>query len=116
MKAIVQHGSGPPGVLELRDIGKPAARGNEVLVRVRAAAVNPADWHVMRGVPYVARLAFGLREPKARFRGTDVAGHVEVGHARGSPWGYRIDSWHFLLPICRIYAYFKGHFSGKKCQ
>jgi NADPH:quinone reductase-like Zn-dependent oxidoreductase len=45
VKAIVQHGYGPPGVLELRDIGTSAARDREVLVRVRAAAVNPADWH-----------------------------------------------------------------------
>jgi hypothetical protein len=38
------------------------------------------------------------------------------GHARGSLWGYRRDSWHFLLPIYRIYADFEGYFSGKKCQ
>jgi NADPH:quinone reductase-like Zn-dependent oxidoreductase len=78
MKAIVQDKYGSPDVLELKDVGKPAAKDDEALVRVHAAAVNPADWHVMRGLPYIARLAFGLREPQGRLRGTDVAGHVEA--------------------------------------
>ena len=75
MKAIVQDTYGAPEVLELRDIDKPAVGDDEVLVRVRAAAVNPADWAIMGGLPYIARPVYGgLRKPKNRVRGTDVAG------------------------------------------
>lgn len=49
-----------------------------MLVRVRAASVNPADWHVIRGEPLVARLSFGLRAPKAAVPGCDLSGVVEV--------------------------------------
>ncbi|GAB2804608.1 alcohol dehydrogenase catalytic domain-containing protein [Lentzea nigeriaca] len=49
-----------------------------VLVRVRASSVNAADWHVMRGDPYFARLFLGLRAPKTRMRGLDFAGVVEA--------------------------------------
>ena len=77
MKAIVQDRYGPPEVLALADVERPSPTSGEVLVRVRATSVNAADWHVMRGDPYVARLAFGLRRPRARIRGRDVAGVVE---------------------------------------
>jgi NADPH:quinone reductase-like Zn-dependent oxidoreductase len=75
MKAIVQDRFGAPEVLELRDIDEPEAGDGEVLVRVRAASVNPADWYGMAGIPYVARPAAGLRRPKARL-GLDLAGEV----------------------------------------
>ena len=79
MKAIVQVKYGPPGdVLELQDVDEPLVEDNAVLVRVRATSVNPADWHLMRGKPYVARLQFGLRKPKDAIGGCDVAGHVEA--------------------------------------
>jgi NADPH:quinone reductase-like Zn-dependent oxidoreductase len=78
MKAIVSDSYGSPGVLELREIDKPVVMDDDVLVRVHAAAVNAADWHIMRGVPYIARMLFGLRKPKERVRGGDVAGHVEA--------------------------------------
>ena len=79
MKAIVQDTYGAPEVLELRDIDTPAVGDDEVLVRVRAAAVNPADWAIMGGLPYTARVVYGgLRKPKNRVRGTDVAGEVEA--------------------------------------
>ena len=79
MKAIVQDTYGAPEVLELRDIDTPAVGDDEVLVRVRAAAVNPADWAIMGGLPYIARPVYGgLRKPKNRVRGTDVAGEVEA--------------------------------------
>jgi NADPH:quinone reductase-like Zn-dependent oxidoreductase len=55
MKAIVQDEYGSPDVLELREIDKPVVKDDEMLVRVRAASVNPADWHYMRGVPYIMR-------------------------------------------------------------
>ena len=82
VKAIVQDRYGPPDSLELREIERPEPGDHEVLVRVHAASVNAADWHVMRGDPYVARLmspsVFGLRGPKRRVRGQDFAGRVEA--------------------------------------
>ncbi len=78
MKAIIQDRYGSPDVLELRDIDKPAVRDDEVLVHVRAAAVNPPDWAGVHGVPYIVRLAVGLRTPKLGVRGTDLAGTVEA--------------------------------------
>jgi NADPH:quinone reductase-like Zn-dependent oxidoreductase len=79
MKAIVQQTYGSPDVLELKEIEKPLVGDEEVLVRVQAASVNPADWHVMRGSPFVVRMAgYGLRRPKNPVPGTDVAGVVEA--------------------------------------
>jgi NADPH:quinone reductase-like Zn-dependent oxidoreductase len=78
MKAIVQDRYGPPDVLELRDVAKPAPGDHEVLVRVHAAAVNALDWHYMRGDPYVARPSMGLLRPKVKIRGRDFAGRVEA--------------------------------------
>jgi NADPH:quinone reductase-like Zn-dependent oxidoreductase len=78
MKAIVQDAYGTSEVLELRDIDKPEVGDGDVLVRVRAAAVNPGDWAIMRGLPYIARPVYGLRTPKNGVRGTDVAGEVET--------------------------------------
>jgi NADPH:quinone reductase-like Zn-dependent oxidoreductase len=66
MKAIVQDVYGSPDVLKLEEIEKPAVPNDGVLVRVRAASVNAADWHFMRGEPYIARMAFGLLKPKER--------------------------------------------------
>jgi NADPH:quinone reductase-like Zn-dependent oxidoreductase len=77
MKAIVQDSFGSPDVLELAEIEKPLVGDDSVCVRVRAASVNPLDWHLMRGVPYIARMAFGMRKPKERVRGVDLAGIVE---------------------------------------
>src|ERR1700737_1904115 len=77
MKAIVQEGYGSPDILKFRDIEKPAIGANDVLIRVRAAGVNPADWALVGGLPYIARPLYGLGKPKNRVRGTDVAGEVE---------------------------------------
>lgn len=82
MKAIAQDRYGSPDVLELREVDTPAVADEEVLVRVHAASVNARDWHLMRGDPYLARLALGVRGPKTKIRGTDFAGRVEaVGRA-----------------------------------
>jgi NADPH:quinone reductase-like Zn-dependent oxidoreductase len=78
MKAIVQDTYGSADVLKLRDIDTPPIADDEVLVRVRAAGVNPADWAVMSGLPYIARPIYGLTKPKVGVRGTDVAGVVEA--------------------------------------
>jgi NADPH:quinone reductase-like Zn-dependent oxidoreductase len=78
LKAVVQTEYGSPEVLEFRDLEKPQVKDDEVLVAVRAAAVNPPDWAGVHGVPYIVRLAFGLRRPTLGVRGTDVAGIVEA--------------------------------------
>src|SRR5438128_1186651 len=78
MKAIVQNGYGSAELLELRVIDRPTIAANEVLVRVRAAGVNPADWAIVGGLPYIARPIYGLGKPKNPVRGTDVAGEVEA--------------------------------------
>jgi NADPH:quinone reductase-like Zn-dependent oxidoreductase len=77
MQAMVQGTYGSAEALELRDIDKPEIGDDEVMLRVRAAGVNPADWAVMSGLPYIARPVYGLRKPKNAVRGTDVAGVVE---------------------------------------
>jgi NADPH:quinone reductase-like Zn-dependent oxidoreductase len=81
MQAIVQDTYGGPDVLELREIGRPAPKDDEVLIRVRAAGLHRGDWHVMTGLPYLIRLVvptLGLRKPKTAVRGMDVAGTVEA--------------------------------------
>jgi NADPH:quinone reductase-like Zn-dependent oxidoreductase len=78
MKAIVYSNYGSPSVLKCEEIEKPTAGDNEVLIRVRAASVNPLDWHFMRGTPYFVRIPAGLLRPKDRRLGVDVAGQVEA--------------------------------------
>jgi NADPH:quinone reductase-like Zn-dependent oxidoreductase len=79
MKAIVQDTYGSADVLQLRDIDKPVAGDDDVLIRVHAAGVDPGVWHLMTGRPYLVRaMGFGLRSPKVRVRGRDVAGRVEA--------------------------------------
>jgi NADPH:quinone reductase-like Zn-dependent oxidoreductase len=78
MKAIVYHNYGSPDVLKCEEIEKPTAGDNEVLIKVRAASVNPLDWHLMRGTPYIGRIMTGLRKPKITRPGVDVAGQVEA--------------------------------------
>lgn len=83
MRAITCTGYGPPtDVLRAGDVDEPALAEDEVLVAVRAAALNPADWHLIRGVPHLARLQVGLRRPRFEVPGSDFAGVVEaVGSA-----------------------------------
>ena len=78
MRAIVYDRYGSPDVLELAEIDKPVVRDDEVLVRVHAAAVNPADWHFMRGLPYIARVILGWRRPRPTVLASDMAGQVEA--------------------------------------
>src|SRR5881275_3780504 len=77
MKAIVYHSYGPPDVLKCEEIEKPSAGDNEVLIKVRAAAVNPVDL-LFRGTSYMVRIMTGLRKPKDTRIGHDVAGQVEA--------------------------------------
>jgi NADPH:quinone reductase-like Zn-dependent oxidoreductase len=78
MKAIVRYQYGSPDVLQLEDIDKPTVKDDEVLVRVHAAGVNMADVDYLRGQPSVVRLITGLRRPRNRGLGLDVAGQVEA--------------------------------------
>ncbi len=80
MKAIVQERFGPPDVLQFVDTDQPEIGPDDVLVRVHAAALNPYDWHMVRGDPYVARLmgVVGLTKPKPPVVGVDGAGIVEA--------------------------------------
>jgi NADPH:quinone reductase-like Zn-dependent oxidoreductase len=82
MQAITQDAYGTRDVLKLANVDKPEIADDEVLVRVRAASIHVGDWILMTGSPFVMRLATGLRKPKNRVPGTDVAGTVEaVGKA-----------------------------------
>src|SRR2546430_7786027 len=78
MKAIVYHRYGSPDVLECEEIERPTPEDDQVMIEVRAASVNPFDWHFMRGTPYFMRLIAGLRKPKIAGLGVDVAGRVEA--------------------------------------
>ncbi|MDF1543679.1 MAG: NAD(P)-dependent alcohol dehydrogenase [bacterium] len=79
MKAIIRTKYGSPDRLEFRETEKPTPKENQVLVKVQAAAVNPLDWHVLRGQPFLVRLmGFGLLNPKHHILGADMAGRVEA--------------------------------------
>jgi NADPH:quinone reductase-like Zn-dependent oxidoreductase len=99
VKAIVQDRYGPPlDVLRIEDVDEPRVGESDVLVRVAATAANPADWHLVRGEPYLARLTLGVRGPRHRIPGCDVSGSVVAVGSRvtrfragdpvfGSPFG-----------------------------
>ena len=82
MKALVQDMYGTSEVLRLDDVEQPEPAAGEVLVRIAAASVNAADWHVMRGEPRIARLMdrriFGRTGPRERIRGRDFAGTIDA--------------------------------------
>lgn len=78
MKAIVREMYGPPDVLHLEDVPLPIIGEGDVLVRVHAASANAGDWHLLRGTPLPFRLYAGLRTPRFKILGTDVAGRVEA--------------------------------------
>ncbi|HET7457484.1 MAG TPA: NAD(P)-dependent alcohol dehydrogenase [Gemmatimonadaceae bacterium] len=78
MKAVIYCDYGGPEVLRIENVEKPVPNDDEVLVRVRAVAVNPLDWHFMRGTPYLGRMEMGLRRPKSTRLGVDFAGTVEA--------------------------------------
>src|SRR3989442_15909558 len=83
MKAIVQEKYGSPEDLELREVDKPVAGDDEVLVRVRAASIHPDVWHVVAGRPYVLRLrGAGFSKPKNPIPGTDMAGKCRAAAQR----------------------------------
>jgi NADPH:quinone reductase-like Zn-dependent oxidoreductase len=80
MKAFRYERYGPPQSLRVVEVEKPVPKADEVLVNVRAASVNAADWHVLRGKPLFSRITLGLLRPKHQILGGDIAGKVaEVG-------------------------------------
>lgn len=96
---------GPPDGLALQEVDMPTPRDHEVLVRVRAAGVNWADYSVLTGVPYMVRLGFGLRRPRQGIRGTDVAGVVEEVGSRVA--GFQ--------PGDEVFGWCKGSFAEYAC-
>ena len=78
MRAVIHRCYGSADVLKLEQVARPAVADNDVLVRVRAASVNPLDWHYMRGEPYIMRLEAGFGRPKDIRMGEDFAGTVEA--------------------------------------
>src|SRR5687768_3637812 len=78
MKAFLYDRYGPPDVLRMAEVEKPAPVADEVLVKVLGISVNPADWHSMRGKPLFSRLTLGLMRPRKRILGVDIAGQVEA--------------------------------------
>ena len=85
MRAITQDRYGSPDALELEELDQPAPKEDEVLVRVMASSANPRDWHLMRGLPLIARPQMGQRKPKWRFPGSDVAGPQAATPAASRP-------------------------------
>ena len=106
MKAIVQDRFGPPDTLRFVDTDPPEVGADDVLVRVHAASLNPADWHYLRGDPLVARLlGIGLTKPKTRVAGIDAAGVVEAVGANVRE----------LQPGAEVLGFFRGAFAEYAC-
>jgi NADPH:quinone reductase-like Zn-dependent oxidoreductase len=105
MRAIRYHEYGGPEVLEVSEIEVPVPGDDEVLIRVRAASVNPYDWHFMRGKPYFVRVQNGVRRPKQHRLGADVAGSVEAvgGNVAG------------LVPGDEVFGQVTGAFADFVC-
>jgi len=78
MKAVTQSDYGSPDVLKLKEVDRPVVKENDVLVRVRATAINASDIFCLRGSPWLARLSVGFPKPKNYILGADVAGRVEA--------------------------------------
>lgn len=78
MKAYTKTRYGGPEVLKLEEVEQPVLKDNQLKIKIMANSANPADWHILRGKPYFARLTFGLFKPKNKIPGADFAGIVEA--------------------------------------
>jgi len=78
MMAFIYERYGPPEMLRMAKVAKPAPDAGEVLVKVLATSVNPADWHSLRGKPLFSRATLGFPRPKHRILGVDIAGRVKA--------------------------------------
>ena len=74
MKALVWTKYGPPDVLQLKEVEKPTPRDNEVMIRIHAAVVGPADCAFRKGDPFVIRLIYGFARPRLAMQGVELAG------------------------------------------
>src|SRR5215210_2358695 len=104
MLAIMQDRYGGPEVLELREVPRPEPEPHQVRVTVRAASLNAADWHMMRGDPRIARLSIGWRRPRAPIRGRDVAGVVDAVGARVTRFALGDEVYGDLGDACGAFA------------
>jgi NADPH:quinone reductase-like Zn-dependent oxidoreductase len=105
MKAVVAARYGPPDeVLEIRDVEMPELGEDDVLVRTHATSLNPADWHLTRGEPQIARLQIGLRRPKHPVPGCDVAGRVEAVGAKVAGFAPGDEVFGYPFPECGAFA------------
>ena len=105
MKAIVHQQYGAPDLLGFEDVATPVPGDDEVLVRIRAASVNPLDWHTVRGLPYPLRIGNGFTTPKKAVLGIDVAGEVETVGAKVAQ----------LRPGDEVFGVCKGAFAEYAC-
>ena len=78
MKAMVYTTYGSPDVLQLTQVAKPMLKEDEVLIRIHAASINAAEWHLLRADPFVIRFMSGLLKPNNTILGADIAGRVEA--------------------------------------
>lgn len=78
MKAAVYTQYGPPEVLQVTDVPKPIPKKNEMLVKIKATAVNSGDWRLRKADPYAVRFIFGLTKPRIHILGTVFSGEVEA--------------------------------------
>src|SRR5687767_6772377 len=82
LKAIVCTQYGPPDVLQLQEVAKPAPKDNEILIKVHASVVGPADCAFRKGEPFIVKIIYGLQRPKFSILGAELAGEIEaVGKA-----------------------------------
>jgi NADPH:quinone reductase-like Zn-dependent oxidoreductase len=78
MKAFVAREYGSPDVLKFEEVPRPVPAPGEILIKIQAASLNAADWHLLRADPFLVRLLFGFSKPKYEILGADMAGRVEA--------------------------------------
>ncbi|WP_082092113.1 NAD(P)-dependent alcohol dehydrogenase [Demequina pelophila] len=109
MKAVTYHSYGGPETHELRDIPVPEPGEGEVRIRVRDSGLNPWDWHIYRGDPWLARFSYGLFTPGERVVGADAAGEIDALGPGVDGWEVGDRAFGFLgFGACAEYAIAKA--------